>query len=222
MIRRHAANHQGRDFVVGDIHGQLALLQAELEAVDFDRERDRLFSVGDLIDRGGESLGCLSLALEPWCHPVCGNHEILAFEALLGPNRDSAAANDAWMINGGAWIASLSRDVVCEMLRRAWPHLPYAREVKVEGRRVGIVHAEPPSDWQDVMPASQALLWGRSRITRGDETPVKGIDAVVVGHTIVQRPRRLGNVHYIDTGAFNTGKLTLIEVRDLLRDDMPN
>ena len=84
MIQRHDANHQGRDFFVGDVHGQLALLQAELEAVGFDRKRDRLFSVGDLIDRGSESLACLSLALEPWCHAVCGNHEMLAFEALLG------------------------------------------------------------------------------------------------------------------------------------------
>ena len=220
MIQRHDANHQGRDFFVGDVHGQLALLQTELEAVGFDRKRDRLFSVGDLIDRGSESLACLSLALEPWCHAVCGNHEMLAFEALLGDNRDSPQTHDAWMINGGTWAMTAAHGEVRAMLKRALPHLPYAREVTVEGRRVGIVHAEPPADWRDVMPPSQALLWGRTRIMQGDETLVKGIDAVVVGHTIVQRPMRLGNVHYIDTGAFNTGKLTLIEARDLLREDV--
>ena len=39
MIQRHDANHQGRDFFVGDVHGQLALLQAELadDAVDMPR-----------------------------------------------------------------------------------------------------------------------------------------------------------------------------------------
>ena len=60
------------------------------------------------------------------------------------------------------------------------------------------------------------MVWGRSRITSKDQTPVTGIDAVVVGHTIVQEPAWLGNVHYIDTGAFHTGKLTLIDAREVL------
>ncbi|MDV6319198.1 metallophosphoesterase [Chromohalobacter sp. HP20-39] len=216
MIQRHGPNERGRDFIVGDIHGQLALLHDRLNAVGFDRRRDRLFSVGDLIDRGADSLGCLSLALEPWFYAVRGNHEMLAYDALLGEERGSLKARDAWMINGGTWALEAGLGEAQTMLQQALPCMPYAREVLVAGKRLGIVHAEPPSDWNDVATPSQDLLWGRMRIRRGDGTPVSGIDAVVVGHTIVERPMWLGNVHYIDTGAFTTGRLTLIEARTLL------
>jgi hypothetical protein len=51
MIERHAANGRGRDFIVGDLHGCRAMLDALLVHVGFDPDRDRLFSVGDLMDR---------------------------------------------------------------------------------------------------------------------------------------------------------------------------
>ncbi|MCK0744960.1 metallophosphoesterase [Chromohalobacter nigrandesensis] len=216
MIQRHDPNEHGRDFIVGDIHGQLALLHDKLSGVGFDRQRDRLFSVGDLIDRGAESLQCLSLALEPWFYAVRGNHEMLAHDALLGEERGSLKTRDAWMINGGTWALEAGLAEVQMLLQHVLPCMPYAREISVAGKRLGIVHAEPPADWRNVATPSQELLWGRTRIRRGDETPVRGIDAVVVGHTIVERPICLGNVHYIDTGAFTTGRLTLIEARTLL------
>jgi serine/threonine protein phosphatase 1 len=40
---------------------------------------------------------------------------------------------------------------------------------------------------------------------------------VVCGHTPVKTPVRLGNVHYIDTGAYFTGNLTLIELGELFQ-----
>ena len=52
---RFAQNTVGRDFAVGDIHGCFTELQRGLEAIGFDPSTDRLFSVGDLVDRGPES-----------------------------------------------------------------------------------------------------------------------------------------------------------------------
>lgn len=51
-------NQNGRDFVVGDIHGHFAMLNELMEVVAFDRNVDRLFAVGDLIDRGPNSVRC--------------------------------------------------------------------------------------------------------------------------------------------------------------------
>lgn len=215
MLTRHEANTGGRDFVVGDLHGQYRLLEDALRRVAFRRSQDRLFCVGDLIDRGDESLACLRLVFMPWFHAVRGNHEELARHALREGEGSHAWA--LWMINGGGWVAEHGTGATRRVLEAALPHLPLAREVAVAGRRLGIVHAEPPVDWSRLEAADrEALVWGRSRIRRGDETPVAGIDAVVVGHTIVERPQTLGNVHYIDTGAFRTGRLTLVEARALL------
>lgn len=72
---RHPANTLGRDFVVGDLHGCVDVLRALLHDVRFDPARDRLFSVGDLVDRGPASEAALELLDRPWCHVVRGNHE---------------------------------------------------------------------------------------------------------------------------------------------------
>ena len=53
--RRFERNARGRDFVVGDVHGHFDTLERLLEAVDFDASADRLFSVGDLVNRGPAS-----------------------------------------------------------------------------------------------------------------------------------------------------------------------
>src|SRR3546814_17288249 len=74
-VHRHlAANKVGSDFIVGDLHGCLDLLQVELDRVGFDRAKDRLFSVGELIDRGPDSMGCLRLLREPWFFAARGNN----------------------------------------------------------------------------------------------------------------------------------------------------
>lgn len=52
MLRCIPTNHAGRDFVVVDLHGCLDQLEALLKAIGFDPARDRLFSVGNLVDRG--------------------------------------------------------------------------------------------------------------------------------------------------------------------------
>ena len=217
MIQRHEANTRGRDFFVGDIHGQLDLLCSEMNRVGFDKARDRLFSVGDLIDRGADSFECLSLSFEPWFYGVRGNHEMLARDAL---NEGAGQAWDLWQMNGGSWVYLHGAREVRAILNAALEHLPYAREVEVGGKRIGMVHAEPPADWSLIEAngdaIKQELLWSRTRISRDDSTPVTGIDQVVVGHTPVVATVQLGNVHYIDTGAFHTGRLTLIEARELL------
>lgn len=213
MIQKHEANQTGRDFFVGDIHGQYWLLMEALLEVDFDRKRDRLFSVGDLIDRGADSFKCLSLAFEPWFYGVRGNHEILAHDAF----QEYGRAWDLWQMNGGSWVYLEGAQEVKAILGEALRHLPYAREVEVSGKRIGMVHAEPPADWADIESCDpQHLVWSRSRISRGDSSTVENIDAVVVGHTILDEPMWLGNVHYIDTGAFHTGRLTLVDARELL------
>ena len=66
LVRRLLENTRGRDFVVGDLHGCLPDLKALLTTVSFNPDKDRLIAVGDLVDRGPESLGVLRLLGAPW------------------------------------------------------------------------------------------------------------------------------------------------------------
>ena len=74
-VRLLPKNTSGKDYVVGDLHGCFELLERLLKQVEFNSATDRLFSVGDLIDRGPDSLRCLQLLEQPWFYAVQGNHE---------------------------------------------------------------------------------------------------------------------------------------------------
>ena len=49
------ANPRRRDLVVGDVHGCFRTLDRALTELRFDTDSDRLFGVGDLVDRGPHS-----------------------------------------------------------------------------------------------------------------------------------------------------------------------
>lgn len=89
-------NRQGRDFIVGDLHGYYSLLMDGLRQVNFDFNKDRLFSVGDLIDRGPESLKCLSLLKEKWFFAVMGNHDYMLL-ADQEPKKDLVNTLQAYL-----------------------------------------------------------------------------------------------------------------------------
>lgn len=80
-VLRMGRNRSGRDFVCGDIHGCFGALNSALCAHDFQPDRDRLFSVGDLVDRGPDSPSAFSWLDKPWFFAVRGNHEEMALDA---------------------------------------------------------------------------------------------------------------------------------------------
>jgi serine/threonine protein phosphatase 1 len=96
-------NAVGRDFVVGDLHGHRRLLERELERIGFDGHRDRLLSVGDLIDRGPDSLDTLRLLDEPWFHPVLGNHELMLLN-YLDRYASRVHSRKSYAAGGGRWV----------------------------------------------------------------------------------------------------------------------
>lgn len=76
-VQRFHLNATGRDFAVGDIHGHFGRLDAALAAAKFSPDHDRLFAVGDLVDRGPESADVLAWLERPWFHAICGNHDLM-------------------------------------------------------------------------------------------------------------------------------------------------
>jgi serine/threonine protein phosphatase 1 len=223
LVVMHGPNTVGRDWVAGDIHGQYDKLMNALSEAGFNFHHDRLFQVGDLVDRGADSLRCLNLVFEPWFYGCLGNHERLALNALReGPTSDEW---DLWFVNGGQWIYDEDQGEAKAVIEDALHYLPLAREVTVNGRQVGIVHAEPPRNWHVMKhtPATylERMTWGRTRIKYGDTSLVDDIDLVVVGHSIVDAPRWLGNVCYIDTGAFLAGGSVTVLPLDTLSPPCP-
>lgn len=219
---KFAPNRDGRDFVIGDLHGMLDLLEATLNARGFDPRCDRLFSVGDLIDRGTDSPGASRLLEKPWFHAVRGNHEDMLIRAAAGAEPRMLAL---WWQNGGQWGirgGRITREacdaaLLCE-------NMPYVITIQHgSGRRFGICHAQcPVADWEAIDGVAvrpelvQELLWGRDRILRADASRVRGIDWTIHGHTVVASPLRSANALFIDTGCYRPeGRLSLLCLDEL-------
>lgn len=205
-------NIDGNDYVVGDIHGCYDLLMEKLESINFNKECDRLFCVGDLIDRGPKSYDCLNLVSEPWFWSVLGNHEIMMLDALRGANED------LWVYNGGAWFVEYDFETLKKTANTLIEKMPLAIDIMVRGKKVGIIHADVSSGvWGEFN--GERDLWSRKRINSSKNYgDVEGVEYVFVGHTILKESYIKNNVIYIDTGAFVTGNLQLLNIREIIEE----
>ena len=176
-------NLKGRDFVVGDLHGHLPQLQRQLEDIQFRPGSDRLFFVGDLVDRGPDSAGVLDLIDQRTYISIIGNHEAMMIAGL--EDKRSAYLH---LLNGGGWFYEIpeerQRAIVARV--RTWP---WVIEIDTGDRRAGLVHGNvPESSWAEVLrllrttdegwqsgaplsataidDAARSLLWNRSLVLR--------------------------------------------------------
>lgn len=140
LLRRVPVNESGRDFFIGDLHGAVGHLMVALKAVKFRENRDRLFSVGDLIDHGPDSWGAIELLAKPWFHAVLGNHEAMAL--AFHDRLRAFYGREVWFHNGGGWSRRLDPAQTSWMLE-ALSGLPMALEIpQRDGRVIGLIHAE--------------------------------------------------------------------------------
>lgn len=245
-VQHYEKNLYGRDYVVGDIHGHGQLLLDNLTSMNFDPKIDRLFSVGDLVDRGPDSPHVVSLLAEPWFFAIKGNHEDMAirwFDRQPG-SEDAELFSEKWSMdgftyarNGGEWFLELPEAKQLEIVN-SLRKLPLAIELETDEGRLGIIHAEViADDWwlmkqacENYIPGkfaklfkmtTEAALWSRERIQQERETkPVRGVEAVVCGHTPIRDVVIIDNQVYIDTMGWRPergGRFTIMEASSIIR-----
>lgn len=66
---------KSRTILIGDIHGCIDEFKELIDKLSYNKETDRLILLGDLIDRGPDSVGVVALAREMDLECVMGNHE---------------------------------------------------------------------------------------------------------------------------------------------------
>lgn len=141
-------------FVVGDLHGWKPTLDRLLAELPFDAGRDRLWMVGDLVNRGPDSLGVLRWAYDMSERmgdrfvAVLGNHDLhlLAFDCGV---RQSDAGDLAPV------LSAPDRSVLIDWLRRR--PLLHREAVAGKARPVALVHAGLWPTWT----VDEATKWAR-------------------------------------------------------------
>jgi len=124
-------------YAIGDLQGCRQQLQALLEHIGFQPDRDRLWFCGDLVNRGPDSLGTLRYVrdLGERARVVLGNHDL----HLLAVARDPSRVNPKDTLQ--PILDARDRDELLDWLRRQ-PLVHYDPEVDFL-----MVHAGLPPQW---------------------------------------------------------------------------
>jgi serine/threonine protein phosphatase 1 len=210
-VKRFPINLLGRDFIVGDIHGSYDAVLTAMKRVSFIPQHDRLFCVGDLVDRGEQSARVLKFMQQPYIFSVRGNHEENLLQLYKEGDPDADILSYMVRANGLGWWLKTSSDLKQAILQQ-FRTLPNVIEIETARGMVGIVHGDIPKGmkWPEFVAKIEAgdhgvisvSLEGRRRIDDNDQSGVEGIDRIFVGHSIQRNgAARYGNVYAVDTGA---------------------
>lgn len=216
-IRQYTDNKVGKDYIVGDIHGEFKKLKTILKKIGFNFSTDRLFSVGDLCDRGPNSEDIIEWTKYDWFIPVMGNHEVMILSYFYGGLTEEYMRNlkADWFIN----LDKKNKEIVVHYFNS----LPVAIEINKENKKIGIVHAMCPTDSWDKF---KKLLYGNTpqKMEMANEAMwsflkekkvkyVHDMDAIFVGHNIVSKFSIIENTYMLDTGSgYKTGQLTIFNM----------
>lgn len=210
-LRHVPANTRGRDFAVGDIHGCLDELISLLAHARFNPKRDRLFSVGDLVDRGPRSADTLELLEKPWFFAVRGNHEQMLLDHWQEPGAHPAYDSQ--------WLKDIHPDSIPYYVSLLGA-LPHVIKVGLRPSSFYVLHAElwdaaqlltdtaiDEFKFLDPRQALGKVLWSRHVVTNHWRDPTRrfqspSLSRIFCGHTIVQMPTLIEHSIYLDTGAF--------------------
>lgn len=225
-----------RAYVIGDVHGQLALLVAAHERIAADRARHHdhaapVIHLGDVVDRGPESAQVVEYLRMgparggPWI-TLKGNHDHMFALFLADPAaQDPGLRSDlGWLhgrLGGRQTLQSYGVDAgegrpVPEVWREAQERVPAAHRAWLGARplmhraeRAVFVHAGIRPGVPLDLQIPQDLMWIRA----GFLTDRRDHGVLVVhGHTVVDEPTHFGNRVDLDTGAAYGGPLTVAVV----------
>jgi serine/threonine protein phosphatase 1 len=215
-------------YAIGDVHGRSDLLAAIIDFIDCDaarrRRTPRIIFLGDIVDRGHDSKGCLdivghALSDNPGSIFLRGNHDDWFLSYLEGDSREVTN----WYRNGGmktlASYADLDVGEALEFILRA-----HSRHLELLRRSVFMVDETPfafvHAGIRPWVPVAEQAPKDLMCIRRDFYDQVGRMSHVVVhGHTIVPggRPVVTENRISMDTGAYLTGRLSVM-VLDLESD----
>ena len=210
--------------VIGDIHGNFKTFLGLLSIIPKSELKKGIVLVGDIVDKGPNSMQVVQYCMDNNIKSVMGNHEKL----MLDWNKNRNFNDTRWLGEGGLETLDSYKKINncddlenniqwdlfkkhCDYIAKLPIYLPFPNIKNSDGRYLVVSHSNINNVWQykdsvDDMDRSRFedfALWYRSR---------KIIDIPdiynVVGHTPKQFGPHIRNVYSnIDTGCFYNGKV---------------
>lgn len=207
-----------RRIVIGDVHGHYEGLMTLLSAIA-PGQNDKIYFLGDLIDRGPQSSHVVKFVMESSYPCLLGNHEQMLINILT--NKEAPApAVQAWLYSGGqATIASYKKATI------PYDHLEWFQSLptNLDLGDVWLVHAGVDPGVPVSKQTAEQFCWVRDEF-HSITQPIFADKLIVIGHTITftlpgvtpgKLARGTGWID-IDTGAYHprSGWLTGLDVQN--------
>ena len=215
-----------RFYVVGDIHGCDALFAALVDAIEADdvrqpSARTTIVLLGDLVDRGPDSAGVIAraraLQQRRTVRILAGNHEEMFLEAFDQPDvlrHFVKYGGRETILSYGLPRKEYNALTIEELFARLPQIVPQddrdfiaSFEDLIVAGDYAFVHAGVDPTLPIDQQSRRDMLWIRQRFLR-HEGPYSHV--VVHGHTIFDRVEDCGMRIGVDTGAYESGRLTAL------------
>ncbi len=146
----------GKTYVCADIHSHAKILTEALRFLDAD---DRLYMIGDAVDKGPDGMAALKILMEDArCEMLIGNHDLMMLENLMCVRHQSEIPPERlieihhrWQeLNHGniSWDAFHAEEAAMqEKIISYLQERPLLKILTVNDRRFILVHAAVPKDF---------------------------------------------------------------------------
>jgi serine/threonine protein phosphatase 1 len=212
-----AANH--RRIIIGDVHGHYDGLMMLMEAIAPNCD-DRVYFLGDLIDRGPQSAQVVEFVKQNRYRCLLGNHEQMLLDVLTG--RASSQVRQAWLYSGGYETLTSYKTVTIPQDHLEWMQsLPTHMDLG----DIWLAHAGLNPKLPLAEQTDEQFCWVRQEFHSMSQ-PYFADKLIIVGHTITftlpgVRPGELAQGQGwmdIDTGAYHpkSGWLTGVDMTNQL------
>ena len=194
-------------YAISDIHGHKLTFDKLLHKIQFEK-KDKLFVLGDLIDRGPDSKGVFDSIIQLKkngfdINCLLGNHEQLLLNAYANP-----ADEQIWLRNGGgqtlqSFSCNMSKDIDQKYIQFIHTFKPY-----YEWDRFLFVHAGINMTLEYPLEDLNSLLWLRDPSNYYYDRDWLGDRTVIHGHTPIDKERLADQIYMrnriinIDNGCF--------------------
>jgi serine/threonine protein phosphatase 1 len=182
-----------KSFAITDIHGCISTFKALVEEVIGLTLSDKLYLLGDYIDRGPDSKGVLDYIMDLsdkgyQVFPLKGNHEEMLMRAY-----ESEEFLEMWLRNGGEYtLKSFNTNTINEIPEN-YIHFIKALPFYFTTEHFILVHAGLNFDRANPLEDEESMLWIRNFEVDISRTGRRG---VIHGHTPISLIRVQENIHH--------------------------
>ncbi|MCP4682884.1 MAG: serine/threonine protein phosphatase [Desulfobacterales bacterium] len=201
--------------MIGDVHGCLETLKRLMDEIAWMPGKDRLYFLGDYIDRGNNSKGVVDYILElisysPHVECLLGNHEAMFLDFLQGKYQELFLQNF-----GKKTIESYQSEKQHVNDPLVSPdHMAFFQSLKpfIELEDYYLVHAGFKPGTHINKQSEEDMLWIREPFISSGYDFGK---MVIFGHTPFHEPIVMQNKIGLDTGAVYGNRLTCLELPEM-------